>query len=190
MKTSVYLPDELWTKVLEANPEASASALLQEFLRARYEKPAEPAYASLTPELEAQRAATTDQMRKLVTKGYQDGYAMGLVAVTDLNYQLLSILNAHDFVITEFEKELTDYPVPMGEGMVFDFDSWWDDYLEEAGLSEDWNPTDMPAFVMRGVTDALRFVWDGMNAEAYGPGWAQPTPVAAAPADPGEAPDA
>lgn len=178
MKTSVYVPDELWQKVLEGQPEASASQLLQECLRSRLETP-KPAYAVLSPEL-AQRAAELNQ--KALDKavgGYQSGFALGLETVEHLTYDLLVVFAAADFDFERFDKatssggySITPFPEEGDEeGVVYTDDfrlpNWWGTLVGYCGADEylaDFRR--MPKVMMQGFQDAVRGAWTAASGEA------------------------
>ena len=167
MKTSVYIPDELWHKVQQKQPNASASQLLQDCLRARFEQTHRPSYATLSPALAEQRDQLHAKLQAKLVEGYQEGFELGLELVDGIpSFELFALLAREDFNLAEFKNYTDGDEFPLDADRSFDFLAWWEVAVEESGLREylaDW--TQVPKVPMRGVMDALRGAWDVMSSD-------------------------
>jgi hypothetical protein len=169
MKTSVYVPDELWDDVKRKEPDAVISQIVQACLRERFvDPPGRPFYAQIDDGLVARRTRLQENLRGGVVKAYRSGYRVGLSFAEGLTAEIFSFLEAAEYDLAEFGKltEGAELALPDEPGLVYDFETHWASVSVGEGELFDYVDWDhLPAVVRRGMTDALRETWEGASIQ-------------------------
>ena len=166
MKTSVYVPDDLWATVTSTDPDVSVSQLVQQLLRDKVDAEAKrPPYATLPPELEKRLLTAQTTAREKVAAAYQLGYTFGLEFASGLQTNVYLVLVASSYDFGHFRKVTEDYEIPLQDepGQAFDFFEHWTRTSQDLGVEAifDNDIADLPPVVRQGVLDAVRDVWEG-----------------------------
>lgn len=146
MKSSIYVPDDLWGFVSEEFPGDNPSQLVQRALRALMEATTEsgPAYSERPPGAEQRLAIVQDRLIREAREEYQRGYNGGVDIAQRLNHRALERLARKKFNVLR----------------------WLDDYANHVrGLAVDSIPATTPDDPR--ITHAIHVL---MGAEPPGPG--------------------
>jgi hypothetical protein len=167
LKTSVYIPDDLWAQVQQSLPDTGASQLLQECLRSKIvQKP--PAYAVVTEDLRLRSDVVAQESQAKLISAYQRGYALGLDVFAAIpTYELLSVLAMKDFDLNRFRLAIDEEEEYRPHGAeVFDFQNCLGPVLQEHELHDFlYELHNLPAVTKRGAADAMRYAWDAVSGE-------------------------
>ena len=160
MKTSVYIPDELWDKVQGAEPGASPSQLLQQCLRSRFEQSA-PVFAPVDSTTTQRQDLIVATLRDRFQVTYQEGYSLGLDLLEGLPaVDLLWLLASVDFKLDDFTARCGGEPAP------FDFEAYWASAVgRHPHLADASDPTLLPRVAAKGMLDAMRSTWRHVAGE-------------------------
>lgn len=186
-RLSIYVPDDLWRRATELHREALAGAengpdgsvasgpshVLQLALERWLESAeAKPAYARLSPALEATRSKLLATALEKLAHEYQAGYATGLELLDDLPWEAFLELRTRGWNLKSWIAELGRWELPLvnaaaeEEGRVFDWKELW-----ERAASQHFTtpPAEPDGPVAEGVIDALRDVLADATTAATSP---------------------
>src|SRR4051812_6234002 len=105
MKTSVYVPDDLWEKAKVADPETNLSQLVQQVLRDRFgDGSSRPGFAQVSGEQIERREALRQLVHDQVVAAYQSGYWFGLEFSDGLESGAFVTLVSLDYDLDRFRE--------------------------------------------------------------------------------------
>lgn len=161
MKTSVYVPDELWGRVLREDPEASASQILQAALRDRFEPKAQ-VHVSVDRSLSDRQAKVIRTLHDRFSGAYELGYSIGITLLERIPaVDLLWVLASSDFDLERFRGATAAKNYLADDGHTgFDFDAFWAEIAALfPGVPFPGDVTRISRVTAKGIEDALRSSW-------------------------------
>lgn len=167
MKMSVYVPDDLWEIVQQAEPDLKLSAFVQQSLRERMARRTYRPYARLEADVGAMRAAAREAIASRQRDAYGAGYRIGLLAAEQLPWQAHHVFEEHGYDLDALARHLEteDYePVTHRDE--------WGGYIDLKGIVgialDEVGPVPLTdglpvGLVREGFIDGIRDVWEGTS---------------------------
>ncbi len=154
MRTSVYIPDELWEQVREANPTRNVSELMQTGLRKLIEERGVPDFAKELPSTDpAEMGRIRERLLAGARKMYELGYQHGLEIASRLDWWMLDSLARDNWDVRRWLRSTNiQSKTSAGEEISVPLDIWLG--FEELALDD--------TALGLGFVHAVKQVWEGV----------------------------